>query len=113
MTLYTANFSARELACRCGCSTPVGIDRNLKKLAEKLQQLRDLAGAPIIVASGYRCPLHNKAVGGAAHSQHMQGVAADIWSKKLNPQQLFVLAEKIPEFERGGIGIYSTWIHVD
>lgn len=111
--MYTKNFSARELACKCGCVTPLGVDLNLRRLAPALQQLRDLANAPIIVLSGYRCPAHNERVGGAKLSQHVQGLAADIWSKALTPQQLYVLAEKIPGFQNGGVGIYPTWIHVD
>lgn len=111
--MYTRNFSARELACRCGCLTPLGVDLNLRRLAPALQQLRDLAGSPIIVTSGYRCPKHNEAVGGSKGSQHMHGIAADVWSRTLTPGQLKVLAEKIPAFVNGGIGLYPTWIHVD
>jgi hypothetical protein len=48
-------------------------------LAERLlDPVRDRWGAPIAVNSGYRCPELNRAVGGAAGSQHMLGEAADI-----------------------------------
>ena len=43
-----------------------------------LDPLRQLYGAPIMVTSGYRSPAVNAAVGGAAHSQHLLGEAADI-----------------------------------
>lgn len=43
-----------------------------------LEPLRQRYGRPIIVTSGYRCPLLNAAVGGATSSQHMRGEAADI-----------------------------------
>lgn len=43
-----------------------------------LDPLREAWGAPIIVTSGYRSPKLNKAVGGAANSQHCYGQAADI-----------------------------------
>lgn len=113
-THYTPNFSRRELACKCGCKPiPAGIDANLARLARALQELRDLAGVPLIVTSGYRCPAHNQAVGGAPGSQHMHGLAADIWSKHLTPKELADLAEKIPAFANGGIGLYSRWVHVD
>lgn len=112
-THYTKNFTRRELACKCGCRVPTGVDRNLAQLAQALQQLRDLAGVPLIVTSGYRCPAHNTSIGGARGSQHVFGSAADIWSKHLTPQEIKALAEKIPAFANGGIGLYSRWVHVD
>lgn len=44
----------------------------------RLQALREAFGGPITVTSGYRCPDHNRAVGGAKGSQHVKGNAADI-----------------------------------
>ena len=43
-----------------------------------LDPVRERWGKPITVNSGYRCPLLNKTVGGAAGSQHVRGEAADI-----------------------------------
>lgn len=43
-----------------------------------LDPLRERWGKPIKVNSGYRCPALNKAIGGAAQSQHTKGEAADI-----------------------------------
>ena len=52
---------------------------NLKKLCEDvLQPIRDEWKQPIIVTSGYRCPLLNKKVGGAKNSDHIYAAAADI-----------------------------------
>jgi zinc D-Ala-D-Ala carboxypeptidase len=48
------------------------------RLAESLERLRATVGKPIPIVSGYRCPVHNHAVGGAPDSQHMYGSAADI-----------------------------------
>ncbi|WYK06195.1 D-Ala-D-Ala carboxypeptidase family metallohydrolase [Cereibacter sphaeroides f. sp. denitrificans] len=45
---------------------------------DKLQALRDRPGKPLIVRSAYRSPEHNRAVGGAPASKHMQGTAFDI-----------------------------------
>lgn len=39
--------------------------------------MRALLGKPVLVSSGYRSPLVNRAVGGAASSAHMLGCAAD------------------------------------
>lgn len=43
-----------------------------------LDPARERLGKPIMVNSGYRCPLKNKAVGGVPNSQHLKGEAADI-----------------------------------
>lgn len=104
------NFSRSEFACRC-----CGKVKTNRKLIEGLQELRDLSGKPIIVNCGYRCPEHNKAVGGVKRSQHLFGNAADIVIKGLDPIQMYHLANRINFFCNGGIGIYpeSGFIHVD
>ena len=51
---------------------------NLNKLADYLDGIREKLGKPILVSSGYRCPVLNKAVGGVANSQHQKGLAADL-----------------------------------
>ena len=89
----TKHFSKQELA-RCfretgRCSEcrltqpamklPYGIEDNLEGLAkEVLEPVRERLGKPIVVNSGFRCPIHNRAVGGATGSQHMKGEAADL-----------------------------------
>ena len=58
---------------------PYGIEENLQALVSNvLEPVRELLGKPIVVNSGFRCPVHNAAVGGVANSQHMKGEAADI-----------------------------------
>ena len=58
---------------------------NLKRLCRWLERLRDEwnrrygeGNDPIIINSGYRSPQVNKAVGGAANSNHLTGCAVDI-----------------------------------
>lgn len=70
----TAHFNDTEFACKhCG----VALCRPL--LQEKLETLRAKIGnKPIQIVSGYRCPVHNKEIGGATDSQHMYASAADI-----------------------------------
>ena len=58
---------------------------NLKRLCRWLEMLRDEwnrrygeGNDPIIINSGYRSPQVNKAVGGAANSNHLTGCAVDI-----------------------------------
>lgn len=47
-----------------------------------LEPLREFAGQPIIISSGYRCNQLNIKVGGAYASQHTHGEAADIYIPK-------------------------------
>lgn len=79
-------FTIEEL-CQSTTADRKGIDNrcsneiaaNLTALVDNvLDPLRIWYGKPITVNSGYRCPALNKAVGGAATSQHMSGQAADI-----------------------------------
>ena len=51
---------------------------NLNRLADYLDNIREKLGKPILVSSGYRCPVLNKVVGGVANSQHQKGLAADL-----------------------------------
>jgi len=74
-----AQLTASETADDRGIDNtppPEAID-NLKRLANGLEKVQSLLGAPIEISSGYRCAALNKAVGGSANSQHVQGLAAD------------------------------------
>ncbi len=99
------NFKEKEFACRC-----CGVLKVDPMLMEKLELLRAEFGKPIIVTSGYRCPKHNKEVGGVSKSQHIQGKAADIKIKGINPHEV---AEAAKKSGFTFILAYSTWTHVD
>ena len=83
----------------------------LRELVENvLQPARDMLGSAITVNSGYRSAAVNKAVGGAANSQHLKGEAADMIcadNKKLFEiiRDNFVFDQLINEYD------YS-WVHV-
>jgi len=104
------NFARREFACRC-CGKAV-VD---PRLVAALQELRDLAGAPICINSGYRCEAHNRAIGGAVRSRHRLGQAADIVIEGHTVAEMYRLAGQVPAFAAGGIGIYPDqgFLHVD
>ena len=75
-TQLTAHFNAKEFQCKCGKSHSFLIDNDL---LEKLEQLHAAFHcSKIIVTSGYRCPTHDKNVGGNGSGQHTKGTAADI-----------------------------------
>ena len=74
------NFSAAEIACR-----GTGAIKINTEAMDKLQALRDRLGKPLIIRSAYRSPEHNRAVGGAPASKHMQGTAFDIAMSNHDP----------------------------
>ena len=51
---------------------------NLKRLCQWLEVLRERAGTPIRINSGYRSPQLNRKIGGVANSNHLTGCAVDI-----------------------------------
>ena len=104
----SANFRVREFACTDG-SDPIFIDSDLVNL---LQKIRTHFGASVTITSAYRTPGRNKAVGGEIYSQHLYGKAADIKVKGVTPKKVAEYAEKLLP-EKGGIGTYSTFTHVD
>ena len=85
-------------------------------VANVLDPLREAWGKPIVVTSGYRCPKLNRAVGGAARSQHCKGEAADIRTlsnRRWENRQLFDLIRKLGLPYDQLIDEYDySWIHV-
>ena len=75
-TQLSTHFNAREFRCQCGQSHETLI---ASELVDKLETLYTaLNCSKIIVTSGYRCPEHDKAVGGTSSGQHTKGTAADV-----------------------------------
>ena len=101
------NFSPAEIACR-------GTGKLLINEAalDRLQALRDRLGKPMIVRSAYRSPEHNRAVGGAKRSKHMEGAAFDIAMANHDPVAFETAAREVGFL---GLGFYprSGFIHVD
>jgi hypothetical protein len=79
--LALAEVMRSESAKRKGISnmpTPEHIE-NFKILAENIfEPIREHFGVPIMISSGYRSKELNKAIGGAASSQHLLGQALDL-----------------------------------
>lgn len=87
--------------------------QNLVELCENmLERIRELAGGPITVTSGYRSPTLNSIIGGAPESQHKTGEAADINCPLLTTQTLFqrIRQSDLP-FDQL-IDEFGTWVHV-
>ena len=79
---------------------------------DALQALRDRLGKPLIVRSAYRSPEHNRAVGGATGSKHLDGAAFNIAMSNHDPVAFEAAARAVGFL---GFGFYprSGFIHVD
>lgn len=101
------HFSEHEFMCKCGC----GENEMKDHLYSQIDLARKIAGVPFVVTSGYRCEEHNKAVGGAKHSKHVLGQAADIKLPNDPSARFKILSACFKVFER--IGIAKDFVHVD
>lgn len=79
-------------------------------LVRGLQLLRDKFGLPLIITSGYRAPAHNAGVESAAlGSLHQYGLAVDFGISGVSHELVARTALEI----FGGVGLYSSHVHVD
>lgn len=106
MTQLTRHFKSEEFACKC-----CGVSRIDHMLVERLERMRLILDYPLIVTSGFRCVEHNKAVGGAQDSYHLDGKAVDLALHTSTDRFALVQAAFAAGFER--IGVYKRWIHLD
>lgn len=92
----------------------MNIIKNLVRLAEFLQIIRNELHLPIIVNSAYRSAEVNAAVGGVSTSYHCKGLAADIRCSDMD-KLLCVLREHLSDIDQMGLyynGKEQLWIHV-
>ena len=103
MPQLSKHFHSREFACHhCGQTNgPPAV------VLANLEHLRSHVGRPLIVVSGYRCAIHNRAVGGARRSRHLFGDAVDL---KLG----YATVAQAKHAGFVGIGYRGVWaVHVD
>jgi hypothetical protein len=101
------SFSPAEIASRGDGAIKINT-----QAMDKLQSLRNRLGKPLIVLSAYRSPAHNKAVGGAPRSKHMDGTAFDIAMSNHDPIAFETAARAVGFL---GFGYYprSGFMHID
>lgn len=93
---------------------PRNLWNNIVPTAKLLDRLRARLGTPIRLTSIYRNQSYNTCIGGEPGSFHMKFNAADFQTSG-NPRDwanVLLQMRNAGEF-RGGIGLYSTFVHVD
>ena len=90
-----------------------------KKMAPTLKIIDRMAsemGRPVkCILSAYRSPRYNRAVGGKSRSLHMQNQAVDVKFSGASPYHVARVARYLRSKRKfsGGVGQYSTFVHVD
>lgn len=115
-TQLSAHFNSREFHCKCGKTHDTEINPTLVTNLEKLYRVLDCS--KIVVTSGYRCPTHDKNVGGNGTGQHTKGNAADIIcygqdDSIISTKKVACKAQDIGFRGIGNIDSTYTAIHVD
>jgi uncharacterized protein YcbK (DUF882 family) len=106
----TPHFKKSELACRCRRRDCQAVPMN-RAFMQRLEAIRMDWGRPLVVTSGVRCEIWNKKVGGADQSQHVLGLAVDLYFLETNEAVAFAaLAEK---HGFGGIEAGIHLVHLD
>lgn len=112
------NFTFKELI-----KTDTGLDnmpndmniiKNLCRLTDFLQMIRNELHLPIIVTSGYRSKEVNESVNGASSSYHVKGLAVDIKCSDMD-KLLSVLHSHLMDIDQLGIYYNCTtqlWYHI-
>lgn len=104
------HFRVREFHSKKDPEDVVIVDEALLRL---LENIRNYTGKPVNINSGYRSKAYNATIKNASpKSQHCEGKAADIWIDGFSPSKVAEIAECYLG-NSGGIGIYSTFTHVD
>ena len=101
------HFSTSEFVCRCGCGR-VFIE---PELIQTLEAIREYAGFPVVITSGFRCPDQNAAAGGSPDSAHLRGEAADFSVTSSHRRFKFIESAIMAGVSRIGIG--ETFLHID
>jgi hypothetical protein len=96
--------------------TTDGGDQKLKVsmgLVGGLELLRSLAKKRITITKGYITPEAAEREGNWKRNYHPLGLAADIRIEGMSNEEVFILAESVPEFKGIGLSIDGDHVHVD
>ena len=99
-------FTVEEFTCKhCG---KVIID---SRIVETVQRLREYLQKPVIITSAYRCPVHNRRIGGIKNSAHVRGYALDVKCTNSKDRQRILEFLMVRVVRR--VGIHPRFIHFD
>ena len=102
------NNDTRDARFACPCC---GQNYMNPRLVYYVEEIERALGGKLKVNSGYRCEIHNRAVGGSPTSSHCRGHAVDVACRHSRPRWRIV--SKALELGITRIGIGRTFLHLD
>lgn len=118
---YLSEFTKSQTASRRGIDNDPDAEqiKKLRKLCEEvLEPVRAHFKRPVIISSGFRSYMLNKAIGGSQTSQHSHGEAADFEIPGVPNYEVARWMEKNLNYDQLILEFYtpgqpnSGWIHV-
>lgn len=111
----TENFTWNEVFTNeklCDGIPLLEVFENALRMAQMIQLLRDEVKQPINIHCWVRQPKHNKRVGGAKLSAHLNGLAVDFDVKNMTSDQTraYIKAMRLPVRVEANT---DTWVHID
>lgn len=108
------NFSKNEWTCKCGCGQTIVVD----KLADMMQEFRDIINLRVVVHCVNRCKEHNEnlikeGIKASRSSLHLEAKACDFHVPSLRIKKLHALVLAKDDLFNGGVGLYDWGVHVD
>lgn len=112
---HLSEFITSETATRLGIDNDPTFKQclNIMRMALFMEKVRlVLHNSPIVVTSGFRVFPLNVAIGGVSNSSHLNGLAADFYTKaNLSLRECFdIIKESYLNFDQ--LILYDTFIHI-
>ena len=107
-------FTASQTAIRRGLNNQpsVAMIERLRKTAAQMEKVRALLGVPITINSAYRSPSVNRAIGGAATSQHCKGEAVDFVAPRFGTPKQICMAIMASNIVYDQLIFEGSWVHI-
>lgn len=105
------HFSMKDFSCKCeDCKGAIRVSMGLVGI---LELIRSKCRNRVNIHKGFICIDAVEKLSEPRSSCHAKGLAADITVDNKSPEEVFLVAESIPEIKGLGLDIQGEQVHVD